>query len=86
MTRGNCFPGTIAPKIEYTASIEYVMRCMKCNRRFLNKSYGHKRFLKNLYDANNESSMHHQRPVCHTKQRQRCELKRLFRIFTIQES
>ncbi len=70
----SCFPGTISPKIEYTASIKHNTKCIKCNRIILSQSHGEKRIMKNLYEIGaNQNKNVHQKPVCHahTKQRHR---------------
>ncbi|XP_037032041.1 uncharacterized protein LOC119071280 [Bradysia coprophila] len=70
MTKGSCFPGTISPKIEYTASIEFNTKCMQCNR--IVQHGQQKRIVKNLYENGaNKLNFLHQKPVCHVHAKQR---------------
>lgn len=67
MTRANCFPGSIAPKIQLSVRTQIVDKCLSCKVSF-------SRSLKRPYQSVSESHLNpsvqtfrRQKPVCHVK-------------------
>ncbi|KAJ6629750.1 hypothetical protein Bhyg_16393 [Pseudolycoriella hygida] len=79
MSRASCFPGTISPKIEYTASIKFMTECMRCSRGMPRESFRERRNIANLCEKrniSNEKNVMRQNPVCHTHAKQKHRWRR----------